>query len=295
MSTITSVEDIARETERLLDVGLRIDRHGESEMHPIAEEVHEIMASITPERELTWMNNLAWSAPLLEGSGQGNPKISMAKTWDSIIKHYQTQRLTQQMPPGSKRLPGTDIRTTWYGLFEVLQARALNTITSEEYTTDAVVLFAADGSTGISSEIGWVPLEEVDLAKTTRVDILTEYRDALRAADTDRLMQSMGDDVQGAVRAYFAYDEEFVLLDGRDATAAYFTKLFDAVEVINVEIINSVVREWYIFADLCLDVRVRADDSLIRFRTAEILGLGGDGRIVSRSGYGTPSWPISAC
>ncbi len=281
------MNDVARETDRLLDVGRRIDWHVETEMS----DVDVIMSSVTPEEQLTWMRNLAWSAPYLEGSGVGNPQLLMSTTYDTVVEHYETNRLTQQMPPGSKRLPGTDIRTSWYGLLEVFQARALNTLNGQEYVTDAVVLIAIDGEKGISSEIGWAPLSEVDLSKVRRIDILTDYVDALKAADTDRLMASMGDNVQGAVRGYFGWDDEFVLLNGRAPMESFYTKFFDAADIVDVNIINSLVREWYIFMDLAIDIRLKADGSTQRFRTAEIFGLESDGRFASRSGYGTPTWP----
>jgi hypothetical protein len=97
------------------------------------------------------------------------------------------------------------------------------------------------------------------------------------------------------VRDYVADSGTLILLRDLDAHRAHYTAWFERFEVTAVELVHRVVQEWYVFAELWIEVRARQGAEAGRalaFRTAEVFVLAHDDRFIARIGHGTDLAPI---
>jgi hypothetical protein len=67
----------------------------------------------------------------------------------------------------------------------------------------------------------------------------------------------------------------------------YYEKLFAKYDVESVDPINQVIDDWYVFAELRVTARRRADDRIIAFHTAEFWMPAKTGTFIARVGHGT--------
>ena len=58
-----------------------------------------------------------------------------------------------------------------------------------------------------------------------------------------------------------------------------------------VDLINQVIDDWYVFAELRITARRRADDVTIAFHTAEFWMPAKTGKFIARVGHGTEPAP----
>lgn len=270
--------------DRLVENGERVYRHEVSELSP---DVNYVMTTVTPESQLTWARNLCWSLPWPDA--EGRLKIGIRTTASEIRDFYERQRRLTQLTV----LPfqTTDLRTDWYVFHESTEAPIDHPATGGHSDIDFAALFVLDGSDGISSEIGWGRTARVDgLRLTEKRARLVAYLEALRRQDATALAAMFTDGAQGAVRAYFGYDRPFVPLDGRDAIRQHYERLFAAADLVAADVAQSLVRDWYLFYELRLQLRPRSGErqgKTLQTRVAEFLAMADDGRFEARCGYGT--------
>ncbi len=269
--------------EKLIDNGARVHRHEVSELSP---DVDYVMSTVTKESELTWARNLCWALPWPDA--EGRLKIGIRTTSDDIHAFYVRQRQLTQLTV--LPFPTTDLRTDWYVFHESTEAPIDHPATGGHSETDFIALFVLDGSDGISSEIGWGRTAEVALPLKAKVGLLATYLDALRKQDAGALASMFTEGAQGAVRGYFGYEQPFVRLDGNEAIRGYYDRLFGAVRFLEADVVQSLVRDWFVFYELRLKLELlsgeRRGDS-VQTRIAEYLAMGADGRFAARCGYGT--------
>jgi len=100
----------------------------------------------------------------------------------------------------------------------------------------------------------------------------------------------MSPTVQAAVRDYVGAEPAFVAVRGRDAMRVYYEKLFDYIEVIDIEPVLTSVRDWFVFNELRWVARLKGGADAgreVRFLTAEHMPFDADGLFMARCGYGT--------
>ncbi len=269
--------------EKLIDRGERVHRHEVSELSP---DVDYVMSTVTSESELTWSRNLCWSLPWPDGDGR--LKIGIRTSFEDIRKFYERQRTLTQLTV--LPFPTTDLRTDWYVFHESTGAPVDHPATGGHSEVDFAALFVLDGADGITSEIGWGRTTGVALPLKAKVGLFTTYLDALRRQDSGALAALFTEGAQGAVRAYFGYDQPFVVLDGRDAIRGYYDRLFGAARVVDAAVVQSLVRDWFVFYELRLALELLGGErrgSTVQTRIAEFLAMAADGRFEARCGYGT--------
>ena len=269
--------------EKLIDNGARVHRHEVSELSP---NVDYVMSTVTRDAELTWARNLCWSLPWPDA--EGRLKIGIRTSWDDVRAFYVQQRQLTQLTV--LPFPTTDLRTDWYVFHESTEAPVDHPSTGGHSETDFIALFVLDGSDGITSEIGWGRTADVPLRLKEKVGLLAAYLDAFRQQDAGALAALFTEGAQGAVRGYFGYQQPFVVLDGRDAIRGYYERLFGAARVIAADVVQSLVRDWFVFYELRLQLELLSGErkgETVQTRIAEYLAMAADGRFEARCGYGT--------
>lgn len=272
-----------RAAEKLIDNGARVHRHEVSELSP---NVDLVMSTVTKDSELTWARNLCWSLPWPDG--EGKLKIGIRTNWDDVRAFYVRQRQLTQLTV--LPFPTTDLRTDWYVFHESTEAPVDHPATGGHSDTDFIALFVLDGSDGITSEIGWGRTADVALRLKDKVGRLSAYLDTFRKQDAAALAAMFTDGAQGAVRGYFGYEQPFVVLDGREAIRGCYDKLFGAARVVQADVVQSLVRDWFAFYEVCLKLELLSGErkgEMVQTRIAEYLAMAADGQFEARCGYGT--------
>jgi hypothetical protein len=106
--------------------------------------------------------------------------------------------------------------------------------------------------------------------------------------DVSGVLETMSDGVQGCFRGYFGYGDPIVGVDGKAQMSTYYEKLFAAARVTEVFPVQFRLGEWYLFSDLHWKLTLRDSGEHVQMRTAELMPLASDGRILARVGWGTP-------
>lgn len=274
---------VADEADVLIRNKERCLRHVRSETSMV---VDEVMATVTPPEQLTWARTLCWS--LAQIGSDGMPKIGIRTSLEQIREFYEERRRDAILAEVRPQI--TDVRTRWYVFHESQAIPMRNVTTGRLHDVETAALFLMDGSEGISSEIVWLRCAEVPINASQRTDRWQAYLAALRAQDVAGVLRLMAPSVQGAVRDYFDADPPFVALDGEAEMRAYYEKLFAYATVLDLTVVTSLVKEWFVFHDLRWHVRLdrgAEQGREVRFRTAEYMPFDAEGRFQARCGYGT--------
>ncbi len=135
----------------------------------------------------------------------------------------------------------------------------------------------------------WLRAADVTINATERTERWVAFLDALRKHDVDGLLSLMAPSVQGAVRDDFDADPPFVAIDGQAEMRRYYEKLLANATVLDVTVVTSLVKEWFVFHDLQWRLRLEQgprQGTEVRFRTAEYMPFDAEGRFQARCGYG---------
>jgi hypothetical protein len=236
--------------------------------------------------------------------GDGTVGVPILTTWDEVRAAYEVVRGTVDVAAYEALI---ELRGAWYGFHETVSSGRPKGATDPRPHTNVLTLYTVGTGAGINGEMAWprlplelvgkgtAPAESVTDPIRLRLDLLAlhvAYLEALTNGDVDALMATMHDDVQSAVRDYVAETGALVQLPGKDANRAYYSALFDKFEVLNVELLDRVVQDWYVFAEVRVTVQPRAGGPRLAFHTAEYYVAANDGRFFVRIGHGTdPALP----
>jgi len=261
----------------------RCNRHVQSET---SMDVDVVLATVTPPEQLTWARTLCWS--LAQPGPDGTPKIRVRTTLDQIREFYEERRRDAILNEVRPQI--TDLRSRWYVFHQSQAIPMRNVTTGALHDVETAALFLMDGNEGITSEIVWLRSADVTINATERTERWVAFLAALRKQDVGGLLSLMAPSVQGAVRDDFDADPPFVAIDGRDEMRRYYEKLFANASVLDVTVVTSLVKEWFVFHDLQWRARLEEGPrrgTEVRFRTAEYMPFDGEGRFQARCGYGT--------
>jgi hypothetical protein len=113
------------------------------------------------------------------------------------------------------------------------------------------------------------------------------YIKALQNADVEGILAEMNERVTANVRNYVEDTGALISLTDKDAHRAYYKTLFEKFEVKAVLMLDRVIQDDYVFAELRFTVRNRASGETMAFHTAEFFLPGRDTRFAVRIGSGT--------
>jgi hypothetical protein len=228
----------------------------------------------------------------------GGLKMEIQTTREEIHEEY---KLTRAMCDVHSHIPLVDVRGNWYLFQEVVNHGCLKG-SDKINTNQTLVLLPVTSGEGITGEIFWyrVPPEVLGRGptppdmKTASLDVRLHnlaqhdrYLEALGKADVDGMMAVINDSVQLAVRDYVEDTGTLTTPDDKDGYGRRWRAFFAKYEVLSVELLERVVQEWYLFAELRLTLRRRDTGKRVGFNTAEFFVPAKDGLFIAQIGHGT--------
>lgn len=236
-----------------------------------------------------------------EFNPDGTVRAPALTTWNDIREAYEIVRGRSDLLSSE---PLVEIRGTWYTFHEAVSTGWVKGTPEPSGGVETLALFPVSTAEGITGELVWprlpglllgrgdapsdAPTEPRELRRQT-LKLHDRYIDAMRMADVDALLDTLNDDVQGAVRDYVNDTGTLIELGGKEAHRSFYGALFDKYEVQSVDLLERVVQDWYVFAEVRVNVSAsRGEPSdVLAFHIAEFLVLAKDGRFIVRIGHGT--------
>jgi hypothetical protein len=234
----------------------------------------------------------------------GGIKLPIATSAEEIEECYKFVRGRSDLLKSEALI---EIRGSWYVFTEALnRGRPRGSDVIGESITYA--MFPSAMGKGITGELVWMkvpretlgaagdPTQKVEDGLPLRRHMLAahdRYLDALRRGDVDGVVDVMNERVYAAVRDYVNDTGTLTNLDSHDGHRAYYRALFDKYEVSSVDLMDRVVQEGYVFAELRFTMRRRdGSGETVGFHTAEFFVPGRDARFMVRIGHGTDPAPV---
>jgi hypothetical protein len=237
--------------------------------------------------------------------GDGTVDAPILTTWDEIYVAYQEVRGRSDLLSSESLV---ELRSTWYVFQEAISVGHVKTEPEPSAGSHILGMFPVGSTAGITGELIWpwvprellgkgtAPTEPVTDPIRLRRDLLAldeDYLAALAAADVEALVATMHDDVQSGVRDYVSETGALIKLEGKDAHRAYYQAFFDKFEIVSAELLDRVVQDWYLFAEVRMTVQPRDGGSRLAFHTGEFYVTANDQRFFVRIGHGTDPAPIA--
>jgi hypothetical protein len=199
--------------------------------------------------------------------------------------------------------PVIDVRGTWYAFLEVFTRSRLKA-TGEERGMEMVLVLPVTTGPGITGELAWTklpreflgrdlqvaePREPIDMRRLL-LALHDEYLDALRAHDAAGMTKVFSSSCYCAVRDYVEDTGSLAALDDLAGLQSHYEAFFQRFEVQSVEVLERVVQDWYVFAEVRLEVLERSgDDAGTRyaFHTASLFAPGKEDKFIVQIGHGS--------
>jgi SnoaL-like domain len=177
------------------------------------------------------------------------------------------------------------------------QVRGQDKIT-ESYT---IAIFPVSTGKGITGELVWAKYPKVTLGpriegedamlegEPARRRLLAQHKDYLdgwRANDPDAILAHMHDGVQANIRDYVNETGRLIGLESKDDYRTYLKAFFGKYEVVKVDYLHRVMQEWYLFAEIRVEMRDREGKALA-FNSADFFVPARNNRIIVQTGHGT--------
>jgi hypothetical protein len=260
-------------------------KHIESEFLDV---VDEIVATLVPEGPYAY--TLPWDY-----------------TTDGTIPHQQFATDMTTLRAGYENLHRisvvrsmqaiAEVRTDWY-VFCYGLGEGLIKPTGDIMFSPTAVLFPTMGETGITGELIWrrsskgPPFtggREGPLAAETACLAKHEaYLEALRRQDAVAAAALHHPGAQIGVRDYVTDSGTIAGMHSADEYREFLEKLFERYEILDVQMVERVVQDWFVFAELVWLVREKGGSGAIaKFHTIDIAEVRPDGLFASRIGHGT--------
>jgi hypothetical protein len=198
-----------------------------------------------------------------------------------------------------------EIRGSWYVFTEAMnRGRTRATGALGESVTYA--MFPSARGKGITGELVWAkmprdrigdpndPVSDLEGMALRRhmVKAHDRYIEALSRNDVEGLLAEMNERVYAAVRDYVNDTGALTNLDAKDGHRAYYKALFEKYEILSVTLMDRIVQDDYVFAELRFAVRDRTSGETLAFHAAEFFVPGRDARFTVRIGHGTDPAPV---
>lgn len=195
-----------------------------------------------------------------------------------------------------------EVRSDWYTFCYGL-GEGLVKPTGQIAHTPTAVLFPTMGQSGITGELIWrrcstgAPFtggNEGPLAAETAVLGRHEaYLDCLRRGDAEGAAALHHADAQIGVRDYITDSGTIAGMHSSAEYRAFLEQLFARYEIVDVQMVERVGYDWFVFAELLWLVREKGGARRVcKFHTIDIAEVLPDGLFASRIGHGTEVVPV---
>jgi hypothetical protein len=250
--------------------------------------IDRIMSTVAAPETLEWSGGLSWAMAAVTPAG---PQPLTVITDPGLIRAFYTAQ-RDRLDLGGFTDPVVAQSSDAWALMEV-EAWFTSKPDGAPFEGASVLLGLTDGDAGISGEISLNAFPGYDLgpdwSTRTGLELHAAYLSALAAGDIDRLLATMLDDLQAGVRD-FTVDagHPFRAVRGSAAMRGHYEAFFDRYRIRDVTVVSELVRSWWLFDELLLDVDVLSGPdagSQTVLRTFEVLPLW-QGKIAMRLGHG---------
>jgi hypothetical protein len=266
--------------------------HIEEEINAASGDMVPLYATLTEEGPYAYMV----MPELLPDGTVSMPRIT---TREEIVEAYEMIRGMSDL----LEVTGlTEIRGTWYTFQDNISRACMKGDNANVHTVQTLGMFPSGGGPGITGELVWIryPVEAMGfpdepntipddplLARERVYRNFVAYQDGLRANDAEAVMAVLHEGVASTVRDYV--EDTGTITDHKGAAVhrAYYEAFFARYEVIDVQMVNQVIDDWYVFAELRITVRPREGDGTLAFHTGEFWMPAKTGKFIARVGHGT--------
>jgi hypothetical protein len=259
-----------------------------------------ILATLVPDGPWAW-------AIMTHAQPDGSIALPVVTTFDGIEEMYKMIRGHSDVLDAK---PMLDVRGEWYDFVEVYARNQVKT-TGEIGGNEMVLLLPVTSGAGITGELAWVKADRTQLGKDVpladpkeplelRLHLLDQHDrmlDALRAGDPGALAPLCTKGCQAALRDYVDDTGTLVALDDVDGLRQHYEAFFARYDVTSIEVLERVVQEWYLFAEIRFEVTAKTGDARgnrFAFNTGTILVPGRDDRFIVQIGHGTDLAPLDS-
>jgi len=227
----------------------------------------------------------------------GSVKSPVISTYDEIRECYKFVRGRSALLSGE---PLVDINGSWYTFHENVnrgRVHGQDKIT-ESYT---IAIFPVSTGKGITGELVWAKYPKHTLGariegeeamlegEPARRHLLAQHKvflDGWRANDPEAILTHMHDGVQANIRNYVDNTGKLIGIESKDDYRTYLKGFFSKYEVVKVDYLHRVMQEWYLFAEMRVEMRDR-DGKQLAFNSADFFVPARDNRIIVQTGHGT--------
>ena len=238
-----------------------------------------------------------------EINGDGTVRAPIITTREDVRAAYEVVRGRSDLLTSESLI---EVRGLWYVFQESYSVGRLRANGEVQPGSHLLGLFPVGTDKGITGELVWPRAPESILGKgevpaglptdplekrRAALALHERFLDAYRAGDADGIAATLNEGVQGGVRDYVADTGALIELQSRDASRAHYAELFEKFEIVSLELLDRVIQEWYVFAEVRITARPRSGGPAVAFHWAEYDVLAKDGLFMVRIGHGTDIAP----
>lgn len=252
-----------------------------------------ILGTLVPEGPWAW-------AIMTHAQPDGSISLPVHTNFEGIEEMYKMIRGYSDVLGAD---PMLEIRGEWYSFHE-------DVATNREKTSgtvgerEMVLVLPVTSGPGITGELAWVRTDRTLLGKDLPVAepkspleirrhllaLHGEFLEGFRRNDAAGMAATFSSGCQSAIRDYVQDTGTLTGLDDLSGLQNHYEAFFDVYDVQSVELLHRVIQEWYLFAEIRIEMTVRAGDQQGKrkaFHTASLLIPGKEDKFIVYIGHGT--------
>ena len=233
------------------------------------------------------------------------PSFEIINTFAGVTEYYHHSRTVYEIV---RSMHLKQITTDWYVFYESMPTtRPVQIVNGKrqvgpETTGHSIAFFPAKPD-GIVGEMPWgpynrgprgsppppirQPTSHLPLAEQRNTIEHDRFLHTLQKGDVEGALTPVADNYVLVTRNYYLPGEPTLAVAGRPEARRHYDALHQADEVLGITILNRVVKDWYIFAELAWRLKSRSTGKERQVRTAAMYLVDEEGRILGEMGYGT--------
>jgi hypothetical protein len=255
--------------------------------------VPTILNTLVPDGPWAW-------AIMTYAQPDGSIALPVHTTYEGIEEMYKMIRGHSDVVSVE---PVLEIRGAWYSFHEDVatsREKATGTVTEREM----LLILPVTNGPGVTGELAWVRMDRALLGKglplaepknplEMRRHMLAlhdGFLDALRRNDAEGMVATFSKGCQSAIRDYVEDTGTLTGLDDLSGFKNHYEAFFHLFEVQSVEVLQRVIQDWYLFAEIRVEVLGRSGEqrgSRSAFHTVSLFVPGKEDKFIVYIGHGT--------
>jgi hypothetical protein len=252
-----------------------------------------ILGTLVPEGPWAW-------AIMTHPQPDGSIVLPVHTSYEGIEEMYRMIRGHSDVLSAE---PMIEVCGEWYSFHEDVATNREKATGSVAEREMVLILPTTDGP-GITGELAWVrtdrallgpdlPLAEAKTPVEMRrhmVKLHDQFLQAFRANDAAGMASTFSPGSQSAVRDYVADTGTITGLADVDGLSSHYQAFFDLYQVQSADVLERVAQDWYLFAEVRVEVKARRSDSnahRLAFHTVSLFVPGREDKFIVHIGHGT--------